>query len=1158
MQTRRILAVALLAIAAASPLFAQDSRGRVQGTIADATGGVLPGVTVTLRNDGTGLETIRSTGSSGRFAFDQVDPGLYSITAALEGFRTVLQKDVRLRQRGDLTVNLTMQVSTITESVSVVAEAPAQVQFTTTNQVLNVEADLFKQLPLASRNPATLAALDTAVNGDWTRNANYDHYAANAYDIGGRTMGRNEVLIDGSPLANSSKLGYNPPVDAVAEYTVSQNAVDAEFGHSAGGVITMSMKSGTNTLRGSAYYYGNNPGWNAVTNRITGQKATTRSWNAGGSVGLPIIKNKLFLFSIAERQNDPSYVTSAYTLPTVLERQGDFSQSYNADGSLRVIYDPLTSRIVNNVIVRDPFPGNRIPADRLDPTAKLMLANLWDATSAGDDRTGLNNYKFGDTRTYRYLNFSNRIDWNISSKWRASARVSFFLTDQDATDYTNGEDPLKMRRTEGSQRDGINLAADSVYTLSPTSLLTVRGSYYKTIDRRVYPEMALDESVYAQLWPNRWYTQNTQGRPLLYFPNFQIPSGDTFGVRNFWYQQPLGYSAGVQYSKMHGNHSLKGGFDARFKRGSAARYNSPVNLTFNYNMTANAASGGSTKTGNPWASFLLGTFDPGSTTSQFVPTQYSNTEMYAGYVQDDFRVSERLTLNLGLRYEYEGGFWDPENRIPQRLDLNDPIPGMEAAIGPVLASLPAGNTGKTIGQVMGESAGQKSASYNGAFYFTEPENRRATKSYAFQFMPRIGAAYRIDDRTSLRVGYARFYTPNSATDGGNEPLGSMNLAAFSPITTALPALTGVPQAFLSNPFPQGLTPAYGKTYGRYTNLGDAITIPEYERRPPVSDRVNLSLQRELWFRTVLDVSFLLNYLSHDLLTVNLNLMDPRLSYTYKAELSRTVPNPFSNYGTVATFPGALKNQATVSVATLLKPYPQYGNINQTFTDLGGYRNRTFQVRFQRPFADGFSFLASYAYVNAKSQTFYDDQDQYDRILTWVPDTTARHRVVMTGVWELPFGRGRAIGGDMSNALDAVVGGWQLAGTFAYRSGNLLSFGAMIAPESVNVLGETGNNAYWFDTTGFKALPAYTRRTNPINYDNLRGPSYRNLDLVLAKQVGLGKNRRLQARLEAYNALNIINYADPVVNITSSNFGKTNTLYGGTAGRRLVYNLRFEF
>jgi len=207
---------------------------------------------------------------------------------------------------------------------------------------VTVEQALFQELPLISRNPVTLATLDPSVNGDWARNANFDHYAPNAYDIGGRTIGRNEVLIDGSPLANSSKLGYDPPVDAVADYMVKQNAIDAEFGHSAGGIVSMSMKSGTNQIHGSAYYFGGKPDSKAVSNRITRQHSKATSWNGGGAVGLPIVKNKLFLFSSYEKQTDSSHLTSDYTLPTALERQGDRSQSVCTDAKQRVIHDPLT------------------------------------------------------------------------------------------------------------------------------------------------------------------------------------------------------------------------------------------------------------------------------------------------------------------------------------------------------------------------------------------------------------------------------------------------------------------------------------------------------------------------------------------------------------------------------------------------------------------------------------------------------------------------------------------------------------------------------------------------------------------------------------------------------------------------------------------------
>jgi outer membrane receptor protein involved in Fe transport len=612
----------------------------------------------------------------------------------------------------------------------------------------------------------------------------------------------------------------------------------------------------------------------------------------------------------------------------------------------------------------------------------------------------------------------------------------------------------------------------------------------------------------------------------------------------------------VKLDKYFNRHSVKSGADIRWKRGDAARYFF-TNLTFTANNTANTTSGANVRTGYEWASFLLGALDPASSV-QFTPLQESNTEMYAVYLQDDFRITDKLTLNLGLRYEYEGGYWDSLNRIPQRLDLTDPIPGMQAAIDPTIAALPAGNTGKTIAQVMAESAGQKNYSYNGAFYFTEDGNNRATHADKLQLMPRAGLAYRLDDNTALRAGYGRFYTPSSLTDSGNEPLGQLDLASFSPTTNALPLSTGVPQVYLNNPFPQGLTPVYGKTYGRYTNLGDTVTIDEYERRPPVSDRINLSVQRQLFGKSVVDVTYLMNFTSRSLLDVNLNLMDPRLSYKYGAELSRTVPNPFYNYGTVQTFPGALRRQSTVAVSQLLRPYPQYGNVTQTSTDLARYRYQSLQIRLQRPFLKGYSFLLSYAYNREKSELFYDDQDQYDRILTWVDSVNPKHRVVGAATAEVPVGRERRFWSGMPKGLDYVVGGWQVAGSYVYRSGTFLRFGGMLAPESVDTIGDVGRNGYWFDTTGFKSLPAFTRRANPYQYDDLMGPDFWNLDAVLNKSFRLPGSTKLEVRLEAYNLFNTIMYANPVTTISASDFGRTNSLASGTAGRRLQYALRFEF
>lgn len=1139
----------LFVLLCSAAAFGQSTRGRVQGAISDPSGGAVVGASITLLNDATGIAVTRQSSVEGLYLFDQVDPGVYSLTVSQPSFATTVQKNISVQQRGDVTVDVVLKVSDIAQTVTVDA-SPVAVQFNTADRTMTVQGNLFRELPLVSRNPATLAALDPSVNGDWTRNANFDHYAANAYDLGGRTMGRNEVLIDGSPLANSAKLGYNPPVEAVSEYAVRQNAIDAEFGHNAGGVITMSMKSGTNEVHGSAYYFGGNRDWNAITNRITRQHSRATSWNGGATAGLPIIRNKLFLFTSYEKQTDSSYITGVYTLPTAIERQGDFSQSLFTDRRLRVIYDPLTSRIVNNRVVRDPFAGNRIPAQRFDSVSTTMLKNLWQPNNPGDDATGLNNYKYDELRPYRYYNLSNRVDWQVSDKFKAFGRVSFFRTSQDSTDYTDGADVLKMRRTEGSVRNGMNIAGDAVYTVSPTTALTVRGSYYKTEDRREYPQMGIGEEGYAALWPNKWWQQYVGERPLLYFPNFQVPSGDTFGVRNFWWQQPLGYNFSGLLNKYYSKHAVKFGADFRYKRGWAARFNSIANFTFNAGNTADTNAGAAVNTGAPWASFLMGAMDPGASNAQTVPIQISNTEMYAFYVQDDYKVTRNLTLNLGLRYEYEGGIWDPQNRLPQRLDLSDPIPGLQAAIEPLIPA--------DVKARMAESAGAKTYSFNGAFYFTEEDRRRQTSSDKFQLMPRAGLAYRAGDKTAIRVGYGRFYTPNTLTDSGNEPLGSLNLAAFSPITEALPALVGVPQAYLSNPFPQGLTPAYGKAYGRNTNLGDNITLSEYERRPPVSDRINFSLQREIWGKTVLDVTYFKNFVSRDLLSLNLNLMDPRLSYKYGAELSRTVANPFYNYGTVAQFPGALRRQATVSVATLLKPYPQYGNITQNFVDLGQFRNQSFQIRLQRAFDNGYSYMFSYAYVTANSQTFYDEQDQYDMKLTRVTDPNATHRFVGVGSYGIPFGRGKRFGAHAPKVIDLALGGWQLSGTYTYRNGQLLQFGAMVAPQSVEQLGNTGASQYWFNVAGFSRLPAFTRRANPLYYDGLRGPSFNNVDAVLSKRFSVHERIRPEFRLEAFNALNAINWANPTVNIAASDFGRTNALAGGNVGRQLRYAIRVEF
>ena len=1167
MSSRKIWGALLVILLIAATASAQEFRGRIQGLVSDQSGAVIPGAAVVLKNDQTAVNVSRTTNSEGRYLFDYVDPGTYTLSIELTGFKIAVQKNIVVMQRGDVTVNMKLEVGNLNETVTV-TESPVAVQFNTASHDLTLEKRMVVELPSATRNPFQLALLDpTVVNrGSQVETQPYHHRTANEMDIGGGTKYRNDVLLDGTPLTAGNKLGYTPPMDAVTEYTVQQNAVDAEFGHSAGGIALVTMKSGTNELHGTAYYYGRNAALNALSDRAIRRHNENPYWNAGGTLGLPAIKNKLFVFGVFEKIENTQTVPGTYTLPTALERQGDFSQSVNADGTLRVIYDPMTTRLAadGKTYIRTAYAGNKIPSSRWDSLATKIMGSLWDPNNAGDDKTGLSNFKYNQENIFHYYNYSTRVDWQINENWKAFGRVSRIHTNQDTTDFTNGHDPLKLRNVQGSKRNGWNIAVDTVYMFTPKTSLNVRGAFYKVEDKRDYPDMDIGD--YSSFWPDGWWKPYMEGRPLVYAPYIVVDntSRGLFGVQNFWYQEPDGYSTHARFNHYFNKHFLKVGGEIRWKRGQAARFRF-ASTQFVARETANTFASPSSKTGHPWASFLLGALDPGNSLVQYTPMQTANTEMYAFYVQDDFKLNNNLTLNLGLRYEYEGGYWDPLNRIQQNVDLTDPIPGLQAAIDP---KIPADAKAK-----MAESTGQKNYIYSGAFYFTSDENNRATTADRKEFMPRVGLAWRLDDKTAIRAGYGRFYTPNSLIMPDRDANGELPLGAFTPVTNALPSLQGIPQAFLANPFPQGLTPAYGKKYGRYTQLGDAVTVDKNQQKPPISDRINISVQRELPGKIVADVTYFINFVSRDQWTKQLNLADPRLTYKYGAALSSTVANPFYNYATVDTFPGALRRQATVSVGSLLIPYPQYGAILQTATNMRESRYKSLQLRLQRPFANGISFLWTYAYNTQRTQAFYDIQDEYDGNLTWMDGAYAppggtgttlayvidpAHRFTTAATWEIPVGRGRPVGSNVSTVLDAFIGGWHLSGMYIHSSGQPLVFGTMVAPSSVNKIGEVGAAKYWFDVTGFAVQPAYTRRSNPWHYDGLTGPGFSNIDLALFKRVRINERFRAEIRFEAYNAVNGMNWANPTLSVNLSDFGRTNAQASGYYGRQLQYSARLVF
>jgi hypothetical protein len=1167
-----MLAVVAALCAAATHAGAQDYRARVQGAVVDESKGALPGVAVSLANDATGVKVERTSDSQGRFLFDFVDPGVYTVMAELTGFKKAERKSIRVQQRGDVSVELIMQIGGVEETVVVQAEA-TQVQLNSSNAQITLERQLVDQMPVSGRNPYNLAMLDPTLNPGVGSTANenrpYHHAFANDYDAGGGTRSKNDVLLDGVALGSSYKTSYTPSMDAVEEITVSKTSADAENGHSLGGIISLNMKSGTNTLHGSAYSFFRNPSMNArfdptvVITPTTNLKSLrgTNLKTLGGTFGGPIKKNRIFSFTAYEHWNDQRPLSYIRTVPTELERQGDFSQS-TLSGKVRTIYNPYTSTLSGGKVVRTPFAGNKIPTSMMDAAAVKMLSEIPLPNVAGNT----DNLQYNVYDKTKYWNFSQRVDVNFSDNWKMFVRYGQFKADlaqENPTEYNYF--PLS-----GSKRYGRSVAADTVWVMSNKQTLNLRGSFYNMTDDFYNPSIVLGQDGLANYWPgNAWYS-SLYNSGYTYYPALDVTSGTGTNSNNRlgrqgreWYQHPKAWTVSGRMNWYEGAHNMKWGGDVRRYYGNAARFE-PINLVFNSTLTANSSdSPDVVNTGNQWATYLLGALD-NQTSARLVPLQTVDLLAYSGYFQDDIRVNDRLTLNLGLRWEYDPGPTDPQYRLSQRLDLSQPIPEMQAT--------PPAMPAQALSLMAAKGYGY---TYNGAWIFTSKNDPHAWKTTWKNFLPRFGINYRLGQDAVARFAYARYLAPGQSL---RDTLGAFvdSYAGYAQTTNTLALANGVPRQALANPFPAGVNPViepYGQLYGRYTNLGGAVGsttsapsgLDQYDMKPQINDRFNLSLQKRIWGGVVMDLSYFHNRGTRVPYLMDLNMMDPAYKYDYKTVLNTQVTNPFRNYLTVDKFPGALRNTSTVTLGSLLKPYPQYQNIYQNNTSGKKSKSDTIEVRAQRPFTAGLSFVASYAYSNEQTQEWFDDLATYRTLKSggsdgweWRPAADVpRHRFTAALTYQLPIGHDRKWGAKMPSALDLLVGGWQYTVSNRTYSGRPLLFTTSYIVSGNPKLGNPTRDK-WFDTSMFAIADSYTPRSNPYYYAGLNGPGWSITDMTLTKMIKIGAKYKVEARLEAYNALNQIIWDTPDLSISSSNFGKVTRKRVDGNGRELQVGLRFVF
>jgi len=1181
---RRGISLIVVLLAMASLAVAQDYRGKLQGTVSDEAHAAIPGAHVVLRNTKTGVEVSRQSDGNGHFIFDFVDPGEYMVVIEQPGFKKAVQENVIVQNRSDLTVDVTLLVGAVAESVTV-ESPPVALEFNSSGTALTIENKVIDQLPIRGRNPYNVATLDPTVSPGTgsTSNENrpYHHAYASDIDVGGQTQRANDVLLDGVPLTSSYKSSYTPALDAVQEVTFQKNAVDSEYGYSSGGVIVLNMKSGTNAFHGTAIGNWRSPRFNAVSDptikRTPGADETNfRGTNLkiyGGTIGGPIIKGKIFTFTSYEHWNDASPLPFTLTVPTALERAGDFSQS-TRNGVIRAIYDPMTStgssgtRTQFSTLPAGMPPDNKIPANRFDPTALKLLAEMPLPNLPGS-QDNLQGFKVNQTT---YWNFSERIDWNISDRWKTFIRYGHFKAHLLESNPTG----KKLLPVNGSNRYGLSIAADTVYTISPKLVLNLRGNFHQLTDEYAADTALIGKDGIANLFPTGFFT-SLYTLDQYFYPAFDMVQGSTTTRigrpgREFW-QHPQGFGGSARLNYYFSKHSLKWGGEMRVDKGKGARFE-PLTFNIKQTLTANANSSPNLNTsGSEWATFLLGYIDNASIAAR-VPIQETVTKGYAAYFMDDFKVNSRLTLNLGLRYEYEPGPVDRGNRLTQRLDLTQPIPEVQATP----PAIPA-----TVTNLLATKSERQSLT--GAWIFANADNRNAWQRKKLTLLPRIGGAYRLSDKSVIRIGYARYIEPSSKI---RDPLGDFVLQ-YSGFATSTPGPStvsnGRPQATLSNPFPSNLAPIQqplGQSLGRYTNLGNSIGsagnatsgLDQFDQQPAVNDRFSFSYQREVWGHFIVDLDYFYNHENNLPYAVDINMVDPAFSYEQsKATLNANVANPFLNYLTPDKFPGSLRNPTTVSVASLLRPYPLYGVINQTNTSGRQEHLHSFSLQAQRPFAKGLSALFAFAYQREQTQEFFDDFATFARKFEWRDTDTPRRRLTSAVSWNLPIGKGQWLLKDAPRAVDLALGGWQWTTTVRLYSGRPLFFSQNLLVSGNPAIGKR-TQSKWFDTTRFTKLPTTTNpdgvtannndppnlhpRDNPWTFPGLEGPGVEQVDMTLNKSFRLTERFRLEARLEAYNVFNHINLANPVVDFNNANFGKITTKLVAYNGREVQYGLRLVF
>ncbi|MGH9338817.1 MAG: TonB-dependent receptor domain-containing protein [Acidobacteriota bacterium] len=1110
--TRAILLVLITLIPGSfTPSFAQTTAAQITGTVADETGSVMPGAEVSATNLGTGAVQMSVTSSEGIYRLLNLQPGRYRIEARMPGFKTFVQESVTLRVNDRTTLPIRLEVGEISDQITVTGQALLlELQDASFGTV--VDERNIRELPLNVRDAISLISLTPGVitaEGFGAAGGTPDvgrSFFKSDFNVGGGQMRGQEILIDGAPSTTSDRsfATYIPSVDSTQEFKVQANSFSAEFGRTTGGVVSVVTKSGSNEFHGTAYEFHRNSVLDAndfFANRSDLDKTSFRRHQFGANTGGRILRDKTFFFVAYEgfRQAFPGTVIS--TVPTDLQRQGDFSQTFASNGQLIRIFDPNTLRQdESGNFIRNPFPNNILPQDRFDPVARAAMGFFPIANLPGDTVTGANNFAFADQSTTNRDRFDFRVDQHFGQTNQLFGRLSYENNDRK-TPRAWDNPAAHLARLQKDQY--YHAVISDTHTFSPTLLGELRVSF-----TRGHPQQTSQSEGFdlGQLGFPASYVQVAHA----HFPFFNISDVARMGNGVFNNQPRNTYVLQANATKIFSRHTFKAGVDYRILDFHALQDTNPTG-SFNFGRLFTQGPNplqASRTAGHGLASFLLGTGTGGSInhTQGLSLRRY----YYAFYVQDDWKVTPQLTFNLGLRYDLDIGQFDFHDRLTN-LDLNARSP-LSDLVGIELRGL---------------------LRYLG----TDGHPRNQLDTDKNNFGPRIGFAYNFAPKTVLRAGYGVFYIPMVVIADG-----SIGFNTSTPWIATLDNLN--PENLLSNPFPQGFNlPTNSRN--PLQNVGFGISGFIREEQVGYTQQWNVSFQRQFSSDLMIDLGYWGNkgtklqysgWRENDL---------PNEFLSLGTALNERVPNPF--FGVITA--GALSGP-TITRNQSLRPYPQYTAVNRTRVSAGSQIYHAFTAKVDKRLSEGLSLMGSYTISKNISDTPGRDTSggsggirnmenrRAERSLT---PFDVPQRLVVAFVYDLPFGHGSRYGSTMHPVLNAILGGWTFSGISTFQGG----FPIVNITRSANNDGRSAKLsnptiAQWFDTSVFTPAAPFTFGNVPPVLPDVRRDGINNFDFTLAKNFFVGDRFRIQFRSEFYNAFNTPQFGAPVGGVTSSSFGVVNS------------------